>query len=44
LLATIIATFFIYLMSKWRVGPRGGWVLLVCYLGYLVYAISRVLS
>lgn len=44
LLATIVATFFIYISSRWEVGRKGGWVLVVCYLSYLVYQLWQVLA
>lgn len=43
LFATVVATFFIFLTSKWKIGKTGGWILIACYIGYLVYVINSVL-
>lgn len=42
LFATVLATFFIFLTSKWKMGKKGGWILIACYLCYLGYVIAGV--
>lgn len=42
LFATIIATLFIYKMSRWKVGKKAGWLLVGAYIGYLTYAIWTI--
>jgi len=44
LFATVIATLFIYIASKWQVGRKGGALLVLAYIGYLVFIISKTLQ
>lgn len=44
LFATVVATLFIYIASKWKVGRKGGALLVIAYIGYLVFIISKTLQ
>lgn len=42
LFATVAVVFFLLLMRHWKLGAKAGWALVVCYVIYLVYAVSQV--
>jgi len=42
LLFTILATLGIYHFSGWKLGRRGGWLLIGAYVGYLVFALGTL--
>ncbi len=43
LFATVLVILFLLISRKWKIGYRAGWFLIILYLAYLAWAISRII-
>ncbi|MBD3245276.1 MAG: calcium/sodium antiporter [Candidatus Moranbacteria bacterium] len=43
LFATVLVIFFLLMIQRWKIGKYGGWFLVILYIGYLIWAIGRVM-